>query len=101
MVYPPAPWKSHNFGAYYLKQTKLAKIIPNFKAAQTLLKSNDIGEICDVLDNLSSTKWRVNKRVLEMIEYIWSIGGGVADIPKKFNDQPVTESSVRNAEDTK
>ena len=30
MVYKPAPWKNYNFGAYYLKQTKMAKIIPNF-----------------------------------------------------------------------
>ena len=57
MVYKPAPWKNYNFGAYYLKQTKMAKIIPNFKEAQYLLKSTDISSICNVLDVLSSTKW--------------------------------------------
>lgn len=30
MIYKPAPWKNFNFGAYYLKQTKMAKIVPNF-----------------------------------------------------------------------
>jgi len=26
MVYQPAPWKNFNFGGYYLKQTRLAKV---------------------------------------------------------------------------
>jgi DNA-directed RNA polymerase len=33
MIYPPAPWKNFNFGGYYLKQTKMAKVIPNFREA--------------------------------------------------------------------
>jgi len=33
MIYPPAPWKSFNFGAYYLKQTKMAKLLPHFREA--------------------------------------------------------------------
>lgn len=33
MVYQPAPWKNYLFGGYYLKQTKMAKVIPNFNEA--------------------------------------------------------------------
>jgi len=33
MVYKPAPWKNYNFGGYYLKQTKMAKVMPQFKEA--------------------------------------------------------------------
>jgi len=33
MVYQPAPWKNFLFGGYYLKQTKMAKVIPNFNEA--------------------------------------------------------------------
>jgi DNA-directed RNA polymerase len=28
MIYPPAPWKNFFFGGYYLKQTKMAKVLP-------------------------------------------------------------------------
>lgn len=28
MLYKPAPWKNYYFGGYYLKQTKLAKVLP-------------------------------------------------------------------------
>lgn len=98
MIYKPAPWKNFNFGAYYLKQTKMAKIVPNFWEAYTLLKSNDISEICWVLDILSQTKWRVNKWVLEMIEFVWSIGGNVAGIPKRYNERPITPELLKSAD---
>jgi len=28
MIYRPAPWKNYFFGGYYLKQTKMAKVLP-------------------------------------------------------------------------
>lgn len=30
MIYQPAPWKNQKFGGYYLKQTKMAKVLANF-----------------------------------------------------------------------
>lgn len=32
------------------------------------------------LDNLGSTKWRVNKKVLSIVDRIWSSGGRLADL---------------------
>lgn len=32
------------------------------------------------LDTLGSTKWRVNKRVLAIIDRIWASGGRIADL---------------------
>ena len=97
MIYKPAPWKNHMFGAYYLKQTKIAKIIPNFKEAYHLLNKTDISRICNALNIISDIKWRVNKDVLEMIEYIWSIGGGLGEIPKRFNERPITAELLKKA----
>jgi len=98
MIYQPAPWKSFEFGAYYLKQTRMAKIIPNFREAQDLLKHNDISAQCATLDALSSTKWRVNKKVLDLIEYVWNMGGGLCDIPKRFNERPITPKMLQEAD---
>ena len=97
MIYKPAPWKNYTFGAYYLKQTKMAKIISNFREAHHLLNKSDISKICNVLNIISDVKWRVNKDVLEMIEYIWSIGGGLGEIPKRFNERPITAELLRKA----
>lgn len=32
------------------------------------------------LDTLGNTKWRVNKRVLAVVDRIWSSGGRIADL---------------------
>lgn len=97
MIYKPAPWKNINFGAYYLKQTKMAKVMAHFKEANNLLRKGDLSEICNTLNVVSEIKWRVNKHVLEMIEYIWSIGGGLGEIPKRFNERPITAELFRKA----
>ena len=87
MVYQPAPWKNFIFGGYYLKQTKMAKVIPNFNEAIRYLQRSDMTNMCQVLDILGQVKWRINKRILEIIEYVWSIGGGLGEIPKRFNER--------------
>lgn len=97
MIYKPAPWKNFSFGGYYLKQTKLAKVIPNFKEAEKFLHRADISQVCNVLDILSSVRWRVNSKVLEVIEYVWSIGGGLGEIPKRYNERQVTPELIKEA----
>jgi len=57
----------------------------------------DLSRICSVLDNLSNVPWRVNKKLLETIEYVWSIGGGLGKVPKRFNPRQVTPEMIREA----
>ena len=40
---------------------------------------------CQALDILGSTKWRVNRRVHDVVETIWSQGGGIAGLVDKTN----------------
>jgi len=37
MIYPPAPWKNFFFGGFYLRQTRMAKVEPNFATALNYL----------------------------------------------------------------
>jgi DNA-directed RNA polymerase len=46
-----------------------------------------MSNMCQVLDILGQVKWRINRRILEIIEYVWSIGGGLGEIPKRFNER--------------
>lgn len=32
-----------------------------------------------------------------MIEYVWSIGGGLGEIPKRFNDRLITPEMIRDS----
>lgn len=42
MIYKPAPWKNYFFGGYYLKQTKLAKVHPQFREALKYMSRADL-----------------------------------------------------------
>ncbi|CAA6665446.1 unnamed protein product [Spirodela intermedia] len=47
-------------------------------------------EVYEALDTLGITKWRVNKRVLSIIDRIWSSGGRLADLVDR-DDIPLPE----------
>lgn len=47
---------------------------------------SDLSIICKVLNFLGMVEWKVNQRVLETIEYVWSSGGGKGEIPLRFNN---------------
>jgi len=97
MIYPPAPWKNYFFGGYYLRQTKMAKVLPQFREAIKYMTKADLTQICQVLDTLGSVDWRVNKKVLEIIEHVWSIGGGLGKVPNRFIERIVTPEMIRDA----
>jgi DNA-directed RNA polymerase, mitochondrial len=56
-----------------------------------------LSNMCSVLNYLGSIEWRVNKKVLETIEHIWSIGGGLGQVPKRFNERAITPEMIREA----
>ena len=97
MIYKPAPWKNYFFGGYYLRQTKMAKVLPQFREAIKYMTKADLSQVCSVLDTLGAVEWRVNKRVLEIVEHVWSIGGGLGKIPKRFVDRVITPEMIRDA----
>lgn len=53
--------------------------------------------MCDVLDTLGKIKWRLNREVLEIIEYVWSIGGGLGEIPKRYNERVISPEMIKQA----
>jgi hypothetical protein len=97
MIYKPLPWKSAKIGSYYLRQSPFVKVLPEHYEANILFDTNNISNISTVLDKLASIKWRVNKKILDVMEYIWANGGGKAMIPKKYNDRIITKELIRHA----
>ena len=75
----------------------MVKVLPHFKEAIKYLHRADLTNICKLLDTLGSVKWRLNRRILEIIEYVWSIGGGLGEIPKRFNERIITPEMIKEA----
>ena len=53
--------------------------------------------MCNVLDILGGVKWRLNKEVLEIMEYVWSIGGGLGEVPKRYNERVISPEMIKEA----
>lgn len=75
----------------------MVKVVPNFREAAKFLNKADLSDVCDVMNLISAVKWRLNKPVLEIIEYVWSIGGGLGEIPRRFNDRLITPAMLKQA----
>jgi DNA-directed RNA polymerase len=53
--------------------------------------------LCNVLDILGSVPWKLNLKVLDVMEYVWSIGGGLGEVPKRFNERVITPEMLKEA----
>ncbi|KAL9668127.1 hypothetical protein QQ045_002502 [Rhodiola kirilowii] len=54
--------------------------------------------VFEALDTLGNTKWRVNKKILDVVDTIWASGGRVADLVDREDillpEEPVTEDDT-------
>lgn len=57
----------------------------------------DLQPMCQVLDILGKVPWTINNKVLETMEYVWSIGGGLGTIPSRYNARSVTPEMIKDA----
>ncbi|KAF8074247.1 hypothetical protein N665_1117s0003 [Sinapis alba] len=92
MLIPPQNWTGYDQGAHFflpsyimrthgakqqrvaIKKTPKAQLEPVFKA----------------LDTLGNTKWRINKKVLSLVDRIWANGGRVGGLVDR-DDVPIPE----------
>ncbi|KAF2607190.1 hypothetical protein F2Q68_00046123 [Brassica cretica] len=92
MLIPPQNWTGYDQGAHFflpsyimrthgakqqriaIKRTPKAQLEPVFKA----------------LDTLGNTKWRINKKVLSLVDRIWANGGRVGGLVDR-DDVPIPE----------
>ena len=53
--------------------------------------------MCNVLDILSKIEWKLNEPVLDVMNYVWAIGGGIGGIPKRYNERVITPEMIKDA----
>ncbi|XP_021815123.1 DNA-directed RNA polymerase 1, mitochondrial-like [Prunus avium] len=92
MLVPPINWTGYDRGAYlflpsYVMRTHGAK---QQREVVKRTPRKQLEPVFEALDTLGSTKWRVNKRVLGVIDRIWASGGRLADLVDR-EDVPLPE----------
>ncbi|KAF8378527.1 hypothetical protein HHK36_029870 [Tetracentron sinense] len=85
-------FERYDKGAYlflpsYVMRTHGAK---QQREAVKMAPRKQLEPVFEALDTLGNTKWRVNKRVLSVIDRIWASGGRLADLVNR-EDVPLPE----------
>ncbi|XP_073003649.1 DNA-directed RNA polymerase 1, mitochondrial-like [Typha latifolia] len=100
MLVPPVNWTGYDKGAHlflpsYVMRTHGAR---QQREAVKRTPRRQMEAVFEALDTLGSTKWRINKRVLSILDRIWSSGGCLADLVDRADiplpERPDTEDDT-------
>uniref|UniRef100_A0A0D3GJD3 DNA-directed RNA polymerase n=1 Tax=Oryza barthii TaxID=65489 RepID=A0A0D3GJD3_9ORYZ len=97
MLVTPKKWKGYDTGGYFFLPSYIMRThgVKDQKEAIKSVPRKQLRKVFEALDTLGSTKWRVNRRVHNAVETIWSRGGGIAGLVDKENiplpERPETE----------
>ncbi|KAG4390069.1 hypothetical protein GLYMA_06G217400v4 [Glycine max] len=95
MLIPPKKWKGYDKGGHLFLPSYIMRTHGS-KKQQDVMKNVDgaqMQKVFEALDILGNTKWRVNRRVLGVVESIWAGGGNIAglvdckDVARKMKDE--------------
>ncbi|PHT57011.1 DNA-directed RNA polymerase 2, chloroplastic/mitochondrial [Capsicum baccatum] len=100
MLVPPVKWTGYDKGGHlylpsYVMRTHGAR---QQSEAVKRASQNQLRPVFEALDTLGNTKWRINKRVLSVVDRIWAGGGCLADLVDRddvsFPEEPDTEDEA-------
>ncbi|CAJ1975521.1 unnamed protein product [Sphenostylis stenocarpa] len=82
MLVPPKKWKGYDKGGHFFLPSYIMRTHGSRKQQDVMKSVNgaQMQKVFEALDILGNTKWRVNRRVLEVVESIWAGGGNIAGL---------------------
>ncbi|KAL3568211.1 hypothetical protein D5086_030862, partial [Populus alba] len=89
MLVPPLRWRGYDKGAHLFLPSYVMRT-HGAKQQREAVKRAPRKQLQPALDTLGNTRWRVNKRVLSVVDRIWSNGGCLADLVD-HSDVPLPE----------
>ncbi|KAL5842149.1 hypothetical protein ACOSQ3_012752 [Xanthoceras sorbifolium] len=101
MLIPPKKWQGYDKGGYLFLPSYVMRTHGSRKQQDALktVRRESMKKVFEALDTLGSTKWRVNRRVLSVLESIWASGENIAGLvdrkdiplPEKPSSEDLTE----------
>ncbi|XP_042464246.1 DNA-directed RNA polymerase 2, chloroplastic/mitochondrial-like isoform X1 [Zingiber officinale] len=100
MLVPPLKWTGYDRGAHLFLPSYVMRTHGSKKQREAVKRAprEQMQTIFEALDTLGNTRWRVNKKVLNIINTIWSNGGRLGglvdreDVP--LPEKPDTEDEI-------
>ncbi|GLU10284.1 hypothetical protein SLE2022_271030 [Rubroshorea leprosula] len=92
MLIPPKKWKGYDKGGYLFLPSYIMRTHGSRKqqAALENAPAKQMQKVFEALDTLGNTKWRVNKKILTVVETLWARGGKIAGLVDR-EDLPIPE----------
>ncbi|KAK9277423.1 hypothetical protein L1049_006966 [Liquidambar formosana] len=92
MLVQPQNWIGYDKGAYLFLPSYVMRTHGARQQREAIKRAprKQLEPVFEALDTLGNTKWRVNKRVLSIIDRIWASGGRLADLVDR-EDVPLPE----------
>lgn len=81
MVVPPRPWTRPDRGGYLRQRVPLIRPCGSRLQKQVLAEGVHMPSVYEGLNALGAVPWRINTGVLDVLQEVWSTGGGLADVP--------------------
>ncbi|GAB4853640.1 DNA-directed RNA polymerase 3B, chloroplastic [Ancistrocladus abbreviatus] len=95
MLVPPRNWKGYDKGGYFFLPSYVMRTHGSRKQQDAVKRvpQKQMQKVFKALDTLGNTKWRINKRVLSVIEILWARGGNVGGLVDR-KDIPLLEKTL-------
>lgn len=93
-VIPPRPWTSHEDGGYYGALMSVSSLL-RLRDVRTVfgkkylkrLGQMELAEVRKAINGIQGTPWKINKKVLSVMQELVKLGGGRAGLPY-FGEAP-------------
>ncbi|CAN0870285.1 DNA-directed RNA polymerase 2, chloroplastic/mitochondrial [Linum grandiflorum] len=92
MLVPPVKWTKYDKGAYFFLPSYVMRTHGSKQQRETMRRAprTQLEPVFEALDTLGSTNWRINERVLDVVDRMWSSGGCLANLVDR-EDVPLPE----------
>ncbi|KAB1211404.1 DNA-directed RNA polymerase 2B, chloroplastic/mitochondrial [Morella rubra] len=101
MLVPPVKWSGYDKGGHLFLPCYIMRTHGSRQQREAVKRAprKQLEPVFEALNTLGNTKWRVNKRVLSVVDRIWASGGRLADLVDRNDlplpDEPDTEDEVQ------
>ena len=82
MIVPPSDWVGPNSGGYRWLEVEMMRTHRS-NVQKEALEHADLSVVCDGLNILGKTSWKINKEILKVGEYCWENDIPIGDIPSR------------------
>lgn len=86
MVVPPKDWVGLKEGGYEWHKVHLVK--QDYRRKSEITKLSQVGQMVDVVNHLQRVPYRINKRMLEIVEQAYDAGGQLGNMVEAFEQIP-------------